>query len=454
LRGAGDILLVSCFELGHQPTGLAFPAAFLRRAGFAPATLDLSVEPFDEAAAARARLVAISVPMHTALRLGVRAAERIRKLNPTSHICFLGLYAVLNAKHLLAQHGDSVLGGESEEELVRLAQRLDSGEALPAAVPSVKERLNFPSPDRLSLPTIDRYARLKIGDELRLAGSVDASRGCLHTCRHCPITPVYEGRFFVIPRDVVLADIAQQVAAGATHITFNDPDFLNGPKHSLALVRELHERWPTLTFDATIKVEHILKRPEIFPELRASGCLFVVSAFESLNDQVLEELDKGHGGADLTTAVRILRDAGIAVRPTFVAFTPWESIETRLQLFEFIDREGLIEHIDAVQYTLRLLIPPGSPLADRPAMQPHLGAFDAAAFGYRWTHPDPRMETLPRDSAQLLREAMAQGASAVETFERLFAQTIAVANAPTRVRPRQTRIGVPRVPHLTEAWFC
>src|SRR5262245_46031443 len=104
MRERGQILLVACYELGHQPLAVAWPAAFLERAGYAPAVLDLSVEPLDAETAARARLVAISVPMHTALRLGVLAAERIRALNPTAHICFYGHYAILNAAELLGGH--------------------------------------------------------------------------------------------------------------------------------------------------------------------------------------------------------------------------------------------------------------------------------------------------------------------------------------------------------------
>src|SRR2546426_11542934 len=85
LRDAGAILLISCYELGRQPLGVAMAGAFLRRAGFDPAGLDLSVEPFDAARAARARLVAISVPMHTPLRLGLSAAAQVRAVNPGAH---------------------------------------------------------------------------------------------------------------------------------------------------------------------------------------------------------------------------------------------------------------------------------------------------------------------------------------------------------------------------------
>ena len=86
LRGPGAILLVSCYELGHQPLSLASPLAVLRRAGFAPAAVDTAVAELPDDAIRAARLIAVSVPMHTALRLGAALAARVRGLNPAAHV--------------------------------------------------------------------------------------------------------------------------------------------------------------------------------------------------------------------------------------------------------------------------------------------------------------------------------------------------------------------------------
>src|SRR5262245_1097956 len=258
LRAPGAVLLVSCYELGHQPLGIAWPRAFLERAGFEPDTCDLAVEPLDEAKVRRAAVAAIAVPMHTALRLGLMAAERIRRLNPSCRIVFHGLYALLHADGLREQGAAAVLGGETEAELVALVERMERGEG-ESASPSVRatlERLDFPLPSREGLPKLTRYVRLAHQDRLVPAGYVEASRGCLHRCLHCPIPAVYGGRFFVVPREVVLEDIRRLVAAEAGHITFGDPDFLNGPGHALRLVRALHAEFPDLTYDCTAKIEH------------------------------------------------------------------------------------------------------------------------------------------------------------------------------------------------------
>src|SRR5262249_27143102 len=126
LRTPGAVLLISCYELGHQPLGVALPLGFLRRAGFDPDALDISVERFDTDKIAHAGFIGISVPMHTALRLGVRVAERIRELSPDAVICFYGLYAALNADYLLEHGGDYCIGGEIEAPLVALVEALDA----------------------------------------------------------------------------------------------------------------------------------------------------------------------------------------------------------------------------------------------------------------------------------------------------------------------------------------
>src|SRR5262245_17522707 len=101
MRDRGDIVLVSTYELGHQPFALAVLGAFLEKNGFSPEYLDLAVEPFDVAKIARARLVAISVPMHTALRLGMEVLARAREVCKEAKVGFFGLYAPLNGDELV-----------------------------------------------------------------------------------------------------------------------------------------------------------------------------------------------------------------------------------------------------------------------------------------------------------------------------------------------------------------
>jgi radical SAM superfamily enzyme YgiQ (UPF0313 family) len=457
MKAPGDILLVACYELGHQPLAVAWPAAFLERRGFRPAVMDLSVEPFDEEKVARAGLVAISVPMHTALRLGVTVAERVRVRNPACHLCFFGLYAGLNSDYLLAHGAQSVISGEAEGPLAELAEALDRGASRPdwSAVGPNLARLDFPVPSRAKLPSLKSYARLERGGRHELVGYVEATRGCLHLCRHCPIPPVYGGRFFAVPVDVVMADIRQQVAAGARHITFGDPDFLNGPTRALRLARAFHEEFPEISFDFTAKIAHLLRHRDRLQELASLGCAFVVSAAESLNDAVLTHLAKGHTRADIQAALEATRAAGIDLRPTWVAFTPWTTLEDYRVLLDFVGAEDLVDRVDPVQYSLRLLVPPGSLLLDSEAMRPHLGSLDQETFTYRWTHPDPRMDRLQEAVGCAVAVAAERGEDAALTYDRVRA--LAAEAAGEHVDPRTTvRLDPqrPRPPRISESWFC
>src|SRR4029077_18432792 len=85
LRGeyaALKVVLISTYELGHQPFGLASPAAWLRRNGAEVVCLDLSRQSLSEDAVRSADVVAFYVPIHPATRLAIRLTEPIRRLNP------------------------------------------------------------------------------------------------------------------------------------------------------------------------------------------------------------------------------------------------------------------------------------------------------------------------------------------------------------------------------------
>ena len=488
LKDPGAILLISCYEQGHQPLSIASPAAVLRGAGFSPAGLDLSQQPFDAAAARRARLVAVAVPMHTALRLGVRAAERVREANPEAAIVYYGLYATLNAATLLAEKmspgggpgAAAVIGGECEEPLLRLAVAMEAagGVAPPGPIPGVRTRahlappwiarVSLALPDRSDLPPIARYVKVEENGVRRAAGQVEATRGCLHRCRHCPIPPVYGGRFFVVPREIVLEDVRRQVEAGATHITFGDPDFLNGPGHTLALARALHAAHPDVTFDLTAKVEHLLRHRERLSELRDLGCLFVVTAVESLSDRVLAILDKGHTRADIEALLALARGAGLALRPTWLPFTPWSGLDDYLEMLDFAVSWDLIDAVDPVQWSIRLLVPPGSLLESHPEFLPARGRLDAGRFTWTWTHADPRVDELQRSVAQLAEAGAIAGDDPRATFAAIARGAARAAGAARGARfgaalstlsvpppgPTAAALAKGRPARLTEPWFC
>jgi len=442
MHAPGAVLLISCYELGHRPIGLTRPLRALEAAGFAPDVIDIAVKPLDLEKVARARFIGISVPMHTALRLGVHLLHRIREINPDVVICMYGLYAQLNADYLLSHGVDFCISGEASTQLIALVESLVGEEQ--AETPEA----GFPIAE---LPPLEMYAQFEDEGEVRTVGYTETTHGCKHLCPHCPVPPVYEGRFFAVQRDTVLAEIHEQVVEGATHITFGDPDFLNGPTHGLRILRAMHEAFPSLTFDFTTKIEHILKNGELFPEFAELGCRFVISAVETLNKQVLTILEKQHTRADVGEALDIVHGAGIALRPTWVPFTPWTTLDSYLEIFQFIDTHRLIYHVDPVQYAVRLLIPPGSYLLNRPEVKALSLTLDEAAFSYVWAHPDPRMDELHKTVNTLVENDARAGIDTLDTFYRIW--TLA-ADMRGQTPPKQIKEVHQPAPRITEAWFC
>src|SRR5439155_1543263 len=246
------VLLISTYELGRQPFGLASPAAWLRKSAASVTCLDLSVQPFQTQLIEEADLIAFYLPMHTATRMALRILGRVQALNPNAHLCFYGLYAPMNAAYLRELGAHTLLGGEFEKGLIQLVERLADAQRgswkNPQTTATISlDKQQFLIPERSSLPPLALYAHLELGGgQRRTVGYTEASRGCKHLCRHCPIVPIYQGQFRIVQREIVLADIRNQVEVGAEHITFGDPDFFNGIGHALALVNSLHREYPAL----------------------------------------------------------------------------------------------------------------------------------------------------------------------------------------------------------------
>jgi hypothetical protein len=434
------VLLVSCYELGHQPLGVAGPAARLRAAGHEVRALDLSVEPWEPSQLDWAQRVACSVPMHTATRLARQVIDEVRHRRPEIPVACYGLYGAA-----MVDTADRALAGETDEALLAWVDGDDSDQVVHLGRDAARD--GAPRPARELLPALDRYARLVRGDTEQLVASVEASRGCVHRCRHCPVPVVYDGRIRIVALDAVLADVEQQVTAGAEHVTFADPDFLNGLAHSRRVVHAVHDRFPDLTFDCTVKVEHVLAHPEVWSEFAAAGCVFVVSAFESVDDATLRRLDKGHTADDEATAVALLREHGIEVRPSWLPFTPWTTLEQMQELLEFVARHDLVGNVDPVQYTIRLLLPPGSLLLDHPDVVAHLDGYDPERASHTWRAAEPEMDTLQDELSAVVEARLAAGDSTTAVYQAVRAS---VGLGPVAVDEERAA----RVPRLSEPWFC
>jgi radical SAM superfamily enzyme YgiQ (UPF0313 family) len=354
-----------------------------------------------------------------------------------------GLYAALAAGEPAV---DGCLVGEYERELVAWFVDRTPGPRIDLGIQ------DFLPPRRGGLPTLDRYAHLSVGGEHRLAGYVETSHGCRHRCAHCPIPVVYDGRYRMVGPDAVLSDIDRQVEMGARHITFGDPDFFNGTAHSLRVLESAHRRHPALTFDATIKVEHLLAHADLLPGLVNSGVLFVVSAFESVDDRTLSLLAKGHTALDLEAVMAVGRRVGLALHPSWMPFTPITRPADVIDIFRFLDRYDLFSVTDPVQLSIRLLVPPGSLVLSVEEFARHIGDYEPALLGHRWQSEDPRADVLQTELARIAAQDADAGADPFETFGRMWSASLAIDGTdPPEPLRLVTAAGRPR---LTEPWFC
>ena len=436
------VVLVSTYELGHQPFGLSSPKAWLVQDGHDVVCVDLAVATLDESAIQAADLVAFYLPMHTATRLAIPVIERVKQLNPRASLACYGLYAPLNRELLRGLGVEATIGAEFEPALLQLA----NGDRLAEQTAGNLPRLTFLTPDRSDLPDLSAYSHLRQNGAKLAAGYTEASRGCKHLCRHCPVVPVYQGQFRVVQRDVVLADIRQQVAAGARHITFGDPDFFNGPTHAMRIVEDFHAEFPDVSYDATIKIEHLKQHRDLLPRLKATGCLFVTSAVESVDDSVLAKLEKGHSRQDFFDVAGWMREAGLALQPTFIAFTPWTTLESYAALLRALAELELVENTAPVQLALRLLVTQNSRLLELPELLAVIGEFDAKGLVYPWKHPDPEMDALASCLFQTVSRRQDQNKSRAEIFGEIWEL---VRRTPAPVFPHQFP-----APHLDEPWYC
>ena len=453
-------LLISTYDLGHQPFGLASPAAWLQKHGFTVHCGDTSLDPLPVETIEQADLIAFYLPMHTATRLAVRTISQVVKINPKAHLCCYGLYAPLNKDYLRSLGVGTILGGEFEAGLLHLAQRLKNREG-PLRASRQREpvislaRQQFLLPERGNLPELSRYSQLvRSGQSTGTVGYVEASRGCKHSCRHCPIVPIYKGKFRIVQADIAQADVRQQVEAGAEHITFGDPDFFNGTGHTLPLVKAIHDEFPRLSYDVTIKIEHILRHAHLLPLLQETGCVMVTSAVESIDDRVLSIFRKNHTHANFIQAVQLLDETSLALNPTFIPFTPWTTVEGYRELLSAIHELDLVARVAPVQWTIRLLIPAGSLLLEIPEIRGITGKFNNSSLTYEWRHPDERVDALHEEITRIVTVETAKQTSSQKIFTMIWEKTNQYS--PQNLPPPQLPMISSRAtfPYLNEPWYC
>ena len=452
-------LLISLYDLGHQPYELLQLDAALTKAGAESSIIDLSITDVSILNTYENEVThaVIAVPMHTAARLSLSVMDLISRWKVVPNITLMGHYAEALSSFTLPKEVRTFAAGEAIDRIVDSilgddAPTVTAGEeSTPTHINTTRTSLRLKGIDaplnRQKLPPLSKYTSYINGETMEIAGYVEASRGCLHLCTHCPVAATYKGRIRINSETSVLREIENLHAMGARHITFGDPDFFNAPIHSIKVLEEASKSLPDLTFDATIKVSHILKYKELVPRLSQNNTSFIVSAFEHTSAAVLEALEKGHSVSDMVEALNIVRSTGIEIRPSLLPFTPWTTLDSLVELLDFVADNDLIESIDPVMYSIRLLVPSSSITFNR---YPELFTEgEDRGLNLEWKSQSPVLDELQLEISNIAEAS--QTLSNLHTFEKIYSVVSSAAKRP----PRSIFFNSERnVPRLTESWYC
>ena len=426
------ILLLSFYDLGKQPKIISELYKKLDNGSNQIDIVDYSIEEKD-LTLDNYDVLGIYASMHTA---SVLAEQYLRDRKLPNKLFVFGLYA--NVFSEMFSDFQSIHSFDSDELESLLEVQLNPNYSFKHSVP-----------DRTILPSITDYSHIVDGSNNLIAGSVETTYGCKHECTHCPVPIEFKGMFKTFGTEKIITDVTNQVEEGAKHISFNDPDFFNGPKHALKILQLLNEKHPSITYDSTIKVEHILKYPDYFQELKNLNMLFVISAFETTNDHVLNILQKNHSFNDLNKAVELSLENNIDIRPTWMPFSPWTEQNDLISIIKLIENYKLRETVDPIQLTIKLLVPKNSLILKKPEMKEYLLDYDPASFSYAWQYKFPNIDNIQNE----LFTYVLQHESENEYTQYLGLVDILESHT-NETLLNSEKYSQRIVPKLSETWFC
>ena len=426
------ILLLSFYDLGKQPKIISELYKKLDNGSNQIDVVDYSIEE-KNLTLDNYDVLGIYASMHTA---SVLAEQYLRDRKLPNKLFVFGLYA--NVFSEMFSDFQSIHSFDSDELESLLQVQLNPNYSYKHTVP-----------DRTILPSITDYSHIVDGSNNLIAGSVETTYGCKHECTHCPVPIEFKGMFKTFGTEKIITDVTNQVEEGAKHISFNDPDFFNGPKHALKILQLLNEKHPSITYDSTIKVEHILKYPDYFQELKNLNMLFVISAFETTNDHVLNILQKNHSFNDLNKAVELSLENKIDIRPTWMPFSPWTEQNDLISIIKLIENYKLRETVDPIQLTIKLLVPKNSLILKRPEMKEYLLDYDPSSFSYAWKYKFPNIDNIQNE----LFTYVLQHESENEYTQYLGLVDILESHT-NETLLNSEKYSQRIVPKLSETWFC
>ncbi|WP_319773457.1 arsinothricin biosynthesis radical SAM protein ArsL [Breoghania sp.] len=412
----GSSVLVSIFEGGYQPLNALTGLAALREAGHDTDFIDAYVEGVDIERLKQYDTIILPVPLFDSLNSAIQVCNDLDKAGCNAERVMFGQYATINAPYLSARYANHVVSGEWEVPLVSLMNRkrgaqdpliniYSRGGEPEARVGMQKLRGTMARPMREAAPHLSKYPQphlTRLLGEEKVVGGLELTRGCHHKCTYCSVYSAYDGKVLLGDVDQVIADVDALVGQGMEHLTFIDAEFFNATRRSFDALARIHARHPSLTYDFTTRVDHILENRDHLRGLYEHGVRVITSALEFPKDEVLQQVRKEVDLQDLKTAVGLVQGSGIVLNPTFIMFNPWVGLEDFARFNDFLVETHMEDAVDPVQYETRLHLYKGSPLLQNETIKAL--RLDEKEFHYDWFHSDPRVDELFRASVTPVEE--------------------------------------------------
>ncbi|MGI9489275.1 MAG: arsinothricin biosynthesis radical SAM protein ArsL [Geminicoccaceae bacterium] len=402
-------VVMSIFEGGYQPITALSAFTALQESGHDTEFFDLYVEGEEKLASlADSEVFVLSVPLYDALKAVPDIVGQIKAIRSDARIVFFGQYATINAGLLAGSQGDYAVVGEWEHPLVGLLDNLtgkatdvpegiaDGQMVSSGQIPKpYRSRNHMQVPNRRVAPSLAKYPQPhldKLLGKSTIVGGLETTRGCHHKCTYCSVFAAYDGKVILSSEDIVVRDVANLVDQGMEHLTFIDADFFNAKRYAMNMLRSLHKEFPSITYDLTTRVDHILENPDFVDEMADLNVRVITSALEFPSQTVLDQVYKEMTVPMIEEAIASIGKSGIILNPTFIMFNPWVGLEDIAKFHDFVTRNGLEELIDPIQYETRLHLYKGSPLLLNPTIQ-NLELTEQE-FHIDWKHPDPLVDEL------------------------------------------------------------
>mmetsp|Transcript_156 Transcript_156/g.503 ORF Transcript_156/g.503 Transcript_156/m.503 type:complete len:425 (+) Transcript_156:2547-3821(+) len=407
----GSSIVVSIFEGGYQPINALTGLSALREAGHDTDFLDAYVEGYDIEKLKEYDTIIMPVPLFDSLNSAIQLTKELEEAGSKAETVMFGQYATINAPYLTGRYADHVVSGEWEVPLVSLMNQREGskdpsvnvyskGAASPEkTVQMLKLRGTMAKPIRHAAPNLTKYPQPHLANlmgEEKVVGGIELTRGCHHKCTYCSVFSAYDGKVLLGDIDQIIEDIDAMVDQGMEHMTFIDAEFFNATRRSFDALARIHQRHPTLTYDFTTRVDHILENRDRLSELRDQGVRVITSALEFPKNEVLQQVAKEVDVDDLKESVRLVQNSGITLNPTFIMFNPWVTLDDFPKFHDFLVETNMENSVDPVQFETRLHLYKGSPLLKNDTIKAL--RLEEHEFYYDWFHPDERVDELFRAS--------------------------------------------------------